>query len=376
MVLPGWNVSEPVQLTIKLYKVIEALKNAPGEAKAFISKLDDFRCSLEALQQTMEGDVETRFPSQDLDHLRVTLSNCQGCVKRCEEFSKQFRTLTRDGNGPFTSAGPRLWLVWHEKKADKLAAEIDSQVNKITFSLLIKFRSVFISRFPVKAMRFSVLTVNSHDGQSRRGSAAASPGTGFTSPSRTGTAGSLPPYSSSPSSLRPSQNTSNQRAKTPPDWLGLNNDPQKEMKPGTDLTSGKFKFLLGEDEGENKAFQSPESSPRAKRCSKALPDLPERDEDVLGASVSRPGTGTEVAAGSPESLKLFGSPPESSRRDSRNTNSLPSHSTKGSRRSSVAVTTSLDSRPGTTVGLGPAVLEAAMDNLHGVRVFVFPSIIQ
>ena len=380
MILPGWNVSEPVQLAFKLYEVVEALKNAPGEARAFISKVDDFRRTLNALEHTIGGDDETRFPSQDLDILEAALEHCQACVKRCEEFSKPFRNLARDGNGTLTSVGQRMRLLWQDKKVQKLAVEIDSQINNINLGisstnlrLLIKIKFVSALGLSARLIRFCVLTADSQDGQSRRGSLQASSPGGFTSPPHANAAGSFPPCSSSPPPLHAYRNASDQRAITPSDWLGLKNSPQKEIEqPSTDFLSGKFRFLFGEDDGENKAFQAPESSPRARRSSKALPDLSEWDENVLGPFVSRPGTGTEVAVGSPESLKLFGSPSESSRRESRNTHGLPSHSAMGSCRSSVAVPASLNLESSAMMGSDPATLEKVMDNLRGVRVCVSP----
>lgn len=138
MVLPGWNVSEPIQLALKLYEVVEALKNAPEGAKAFISKVNRFSRSLEVLQQALKGDTESRYYAQDLDHLQATLVECQDCVKRCEEFSKPFQDLTRDGKGGLTSAGQRVRLVWQEKKVAKLAEDVRDQIDSIGLSLQIR----------------------------------------------------------------------------------------------------------------------------------------------------------------------------------------------------------------------------------------------
>lgn len=138
MVLPGWNVSEPIDLAFKLYKVIESLKSAPEEAKAFVSKINNFRRSLSELQKTIENDIATRSSAQDLDHLRETIVECQDCVKRCEEFGERFGNITRDGAASLKGAREATLFVWQDKKVARLRNEIDGQMNSIGLSLMIK----------------------------------------------------------------------------------------------------------------------------------------------------------------------------------------------------------------------------------------------
>ena len=138
MVLPGWNVSEPIELAFKLYKVIESLKSAPEEAKAFVSKINKFSRSLRELQKTIENDIATRSSAQDLDHLRETLEECQDCVKRCEEFGERFGNITGDGAASLRGAREATLFVWQDKKAARLRKEIDDQMNSIGLSLMIK----------------------------------------------------------------------------------------------------------------------------------------------------------------------------------------------------------------------------------------------
>ena len=136
--LPGWNVSEPVQLALKLYEVCEALKNAPEGAKAFTSKVKSFQLALKVLQQTLEEDVDHRVSVQEFDHLQEIVADCQDCVKRCQKFSEPFQDLVRDGRGGWIKAGQRVRLVWQEKAVTKLSAEIDGHVASITLHLGIK----------------------------------------------------------------------------------------------------------------------------------------------------------------------------------------------------------------------------------------------
>ena len=133
MVLPGWNVSEPIDLAHRLYQVVEALRSAPHDAKAFVSKINNFSASLRELQKIFESDTPSHS-AQDLEHLRATVRQCQGCVKRCEEFSEGFGKLTTDGKGKIQAA---RWAL-QEKKVARLSKEIDDLMNGVQLILLVK----------------------------------------------------------------------------------------------------------------------------------------------------------------------------------------------------------------------------------------------
>ncbi|KAL6714802.1 hypothetical protein ACLMJK_007062 [Lecanora helva] len=342
MVLPGWNVSEPLQLALKLYEVAEALKKAPEDAKAFIAKVDRFSRSIQRLQQILENEVDSRSPPPNQNHLRESLKECQDCVRRCEDFSKPFRSLTRDDNGAWAGAGQRVRVVWHDKKTEKLAVEMDSLVSIMSLDLNIG---------------------NYQHIRSRQESLTTPPDISFPGPSRIGTTSSLPSYATSPPSLRGYEADTDQRARTPSDWLGLRNIPQEELKR-TSLESERFRFLLGGEDGSSRAFQSPASSPSARRQSKALPDLPELDGDLLEPLDSRPGTGAEVAVGSPESPKVSSSPANSFQNACRAVTGPSPPLTIGSRRSSITAAATLGSRSSITTVPDSFVLEAVVDNIR------------
>ena len=138
MVLPGWNVSEPIDLAIKLYDVVESLRSAPEAAKAFVSKINTFRGNLKELQKILQSEITSR-PSQDLDHLSATISECEACVKRCEEYSEGFKKLTKDGRGKMEGAGQAARWTWQERSVvSRLEKEIDSRMSGIGLALLIK----------------------------------------------------------------------------------------------------------------------------------------------------------------------------------------------------------------------------------------------
>ena len=91
MIPPGWNVTEPIELAVKLVQVIDALSTASQDSRAFASKIDNFRRSLSHLQKKMDDAAISN--ADDYDHLRATLAECKVCVERCEDFSKDFAKL-------------------------------------------------------------------------------------------------------------------------------------------------------------------------------------------------------------------------------------------------------------------------------------------
>lgn len=137
MVLPGYNVTEPIDLAIKLYKVVDSLRGAPEGAQAFVSKVKNFSGNLESLHRILEKDTASHS-TQDLDHLRATIVDCQACVKRCEEYSEGFQKLTKDGRGKMDGVGQAARWVLQEKKVRRLREDIDTQMSGIGLTLVIQ----------------------------------------------------------------------------------------------------------------------------------------------------------------------------------------------------------------------------------------------
>lgn len=137
MVLPGWNVSEPIDLAVRLYEVVESLRSAPESAKAFVLKINQFRGNLNQLQGILEAETASR-PSEGLGHLRATVLECQAFVERCKEYSEGFAKLTKDGRGKMDGAGQAaLWML-QEKKVARLKDEIDGHMYSIGLTIAIK----------------------------------------------------------------------------------------------------------------------------------------------------------------------------------------------------------------------------------------------
>lgn len=147
MIPPGWNVTEPIGLAAGLYKVIESLKSAPEDAKAFTAKIERFRRSLTELHRVLDDSLAFD-PSRDQAYLREALADCQSCVRRCQNFHDSFQKLSQDGAAKFANAAQAARWVWRDRKIVKLRDEIDSQMSNIGLTLLIKSLCV-ISVFPV-----------------------------------------------------------------------------------------------------------------------------------------------------------------------------------------------------------------------------------
>lgn len=137
MALPGWNVSEPIELAHKLYKVIVCLQSAPESAKAFLFKINNFRGNLDELQKVLATNIACH-PAQDLKPLEATVLECQACVERCEEYCKGFAKLTKDGKGRMEGARQAARWMMQQEKVARLRSEIDGQMNSIGLTLAIK----------------------------------------------------------------------------------------------------------------------------------------------------------------------------------------------------------------------------------------------
>ena len=219
------------------------------------------------------------------------------------------------------------------------------------------------------------LTAFSTESRSRQASTVNSPA-GFAAPRRADTANtitSLPPYSppqGSWSELRLSQ----QQPRAPADILGLKQHHEEKGKhkawderPGPELDAGRFKYLLETDTKESEVTKSPAHNPELSKASKASPDFADTDEDLFIKPLeSRQGTETELVAGSPDSLGIFG------------TKYMPTNTLCRTSIGSASMTSATSRKPsstesnegefgGTMTGIDSGSLEMVMENLRGVK---------
>ena len=136
MLPPGWNVTEPFSLALKLYEVTGALGNASEDARLFSAKIQNFGVLLNDLQTILDEDGANKV--QEHQDLYGLLLNCQDCVERCQNFTGQFKNLSEKSGGKLAVAGQATRWVWQDKKAMRLKEQIDSQMNHIGCALQVK----------------------------------------------------------------------------------------------------------------------------------------------------------------------------------------------------------------------------------------------
>ena len=131
VVPPGWNVTEPIGVAIRLYQIADKLKDAPRSTKAFLSKIEGLGASLKVLEQVLQGlghDGDAPHPAVNFIQLRKEVVALQECVKHCEEFIGSFIPLT---------ATARARWVLSQGKAKDYTRLIESHINGIQLNLSV-----------------------------------------------------------------------------------------------------------------------------------------------------------------------------------------------------------------------------------------------
>ena len=136
VVPPGWNVTEPIGIAIKLYEIAEKLNHAPNSAKHFKSKIERLGATLSTLEKVILRIRAAPLPADGLAQLQKEVVGLQECIKQCEEFIATFVSLTGDGSKKSSAAAKARW-VWDEKKGNEFSAQIESHINYINFNLSI-----------------------------------------------------------------------------------------------------------------------------------------------------------------------------------------------------------------------------------------------
>lgn len=139
MVVPqGWNVTEPLGLAIRLYRITEQLKNAPVEAGLFIARIRTFSSALHQLQMVLES-AHAGTPSIDgLQALESIVVDSQRCVQRCENFVTRFFNLVNKSGVEIATIGEAANWVWKKEEGRGLAAEMDTHIQAILLRLGIE----------------------------------------------------------------------------------------------------------------------------------------------------------------------------------------------------------------------------------------------
>lgn len=131
---PGWNVTEPIALAVKLHHVVQSFRSASDEARSFVLKVETFRGNLNQLQKELEN------PAENVTRLQGILVHCQNIVDQCEAFEARFKELNRSNLTKLATGRLTTSWVWNKETAGtatKLRHEIDSLNHDIIASISI-----------------------------------------------------------------------------------------------------------------------------------------------------------------------------------------------------------------------------------------------
>ena len=129
MVLPGWNVTEPISAAVKFYQFVRKYRDAPEEIQDFALQVDAFRQVLEAFD-TCRRHPET-VDIQVRQRLDSVSESCRHCAENCKAFIDRFFNRLENATSAEIGAGNKLLWVGNKEKAVNLGAKIREQLNLI-----------------------------------------------------------------------------------------------------------------------------------------------------------------------------------------------------------------------------------------------------
>lgn len=130
MVLPGWNVTEPISAALKFYQFVRKYRDAPKEIQDFALQVDAFRQVLEAFD-TCRRHPES-FNIQVRQRLDSVSESCRHCAEDCKAFIDRFFNRLENATPAEIRAGNKLLWVWNKEKAMNLGAKMREQVSLIS----------------------------------------------------------------------------------------------------------------------------------------------------------------------------------------------------------------------------------------------------
>lgn len=148
MVLPGWNVSEPLSAAVKFAIFVRKYRDAPDEIQEFAAQLDAFRQVLEAFDACRKHpesvDIQLR------QRLNSVSESCRLCAENCKTFIDKFFNQYEKSTPAGIGAGNRLLWVWNKEKAISLGKKMGDQVTLISVhtNLAEWYRPSFVSFHP------------------------------------------------------------------------------------------------------------------------------------------------------------------------------------------------------------------------------------
>lgn len=117
MVLPGWNVTEPLHVAAKFVAFVQKYRGAPQEIKTFASEVEVFQRTLKVVERCFKNPDS--IPEEDLENLKAALDDFQLCANKCQAFIERF--YDQLGTSPNEEAGA----------SGRLNAQIDRATTQI-----------------------------------------------------------------------------------------------------------------------------------------------------------------------------------------------------------------------------------------------------
>lgn len=137
MVLPGWNVSEPLHIAVRFAVFVQKYRGAPQQIKSFASDVDVFRGALNAFERCFRNPESN--PEEDLESIKAISDDFQRCANNCQAFIGRFfdqfdtsaKEDTRAGgrlNAQINRAAAQVNWIWSADEANTLKHDMSRVV--------------------------------------------------------------------------------------------------------------------------------------------------------------------------------------------------------------------------------------------------------
>ena len=128
MVLPGWNVTEPVQVALLFIDFIRKVRDVPTDIAAFATQVKTLRSALLGLDECLKNPSAH---GEDYDGLRSAAEDIERVAEDCQSFLEKFFEENYEkipGQTDDIGFRTRLGWFWHKDKAKKLTEDISTQI--------------------------------------------------------------------------------------------------------------------------------------------------------------------------------------------------------------------------------------------------------
>lgn len=137
MVLPGWNVSEPLHVAARFAVFVQKYRGAPEQIKSFASDVDVFCGALNVFERCFRNPES--ISGEDLDGIKAISDDFQRCANKCQafigRFFDQFGTSAKEDaraggrlNAQIKRAAAQVNWIWSADEANALKHDMSRVV--------------------------------------------------------------------------------------------------------------------------------------------------------------------------------------------------------------------------------------------------------